>query len=136
VDAVQQLQQAVRGLFPDLLGIRFLEASAEGVRAEMTVRDELCTVPGIAHGGAIMALADTLGAAATVLNLPPGASTATIESKTNFFAPARSGSRLLAECTPLHRGRRTMVWQTRVTDQEGRLLALVVQTQMVLEAGS
>jgi 1,4-dihydroxy-2-naphthoyl-CoA hydrolase len=136
VDAVQQLQQAVRGLFPDLLGIRFLEASAEGVRAEMTVRDELCTVPGITHGGAIMALADTLGAAATVLNLPPGASTATIESKTNFFAPARSGSRLLAECTPLHRGRRTMVWQTRVTDQEGRLLALVVQTQMVLEAGS
>ena len=136
MDAVQQLQQAVRGLFPDLLGIRFLEASAEGVRAEMTVRDELCTVPGIAHGGAIMALADTLGAAATVLNLPPGASTATIESKTNFFAPARSGSRLLAECTPLHRGRRTMVWQTRVTDQEGRLLALVVQTQMVLEAGS
>jgi len=133
VDAVGRLQQAVEGLFPSLLGVRFLEASPEGVRAEMTVRDDLCTVPGIAHGGAIMAFADTLGAAGTLLNLPPGASTTTIESKTNFFAPARAGSRLLGECVPLHRGRRTMVWQTRVTDEEGRLLALVIQTQMVLE---
>ncbi|HXG42621.1 MAG TPA: PaaI family thioesterase [Dehalococcoidia bacterium] len=124
----------MQGLFPDLLGIRFLEASPETVRAEMTVREDLCTVPGTAHGGAIMAFADTLGAAATVLNLPAGATTTTIESKTNFFVPARSGSRLLGECTPLHRGRRTMVWQTRVTTEDGRLVALVVQTQMVLEA--
>lgn len=132
MDAAQRLQQATAGLFPDLLGIRFLEASPEGVRAEMTVRDDLCTVPGIAHGGAIMAFADTLGAAATVLNLPPGATTTTVESKTNFFYPATAGLRLIGECTPLHRGRRTMVWQTRVTREDGRLVALVIQTQMVL----
>lgn len=99
----------------------------------MTVRDELCTVPGIAHGGAIMAFADTLGAAATVLNLPPGATTTTIESKTNFFAPATAGSRVIGECTALHHGRRTMVWQTRVTREDGKLVALVIQTQIVLE---
>lgn len=133
MDAIARLQRATDGLFPSLLGIRFLEASAEGVRAEMTVRDELCTVPGIAHGGAIMAFADTLGAAATVLNLPPGATTTTIESKTNFFAPATAGSRVIGECTALHRGRRTMVWQTRVTREDGKLVALVIQTQIVLE---
>jgi uncharacterized protein (TIGR00369 family) len=78
-----------------------------------------------------MALADTVGAAATMLNLPPGASTTTIESKTNFFAAGRSGT-VRAEATPLHRGKRTHVWQTRVTDEAGRLLSLTVQTQMVL----
>lgn len=79
-----------------------------------------------------MAFADTLGACATVLNLPEGAATTTIESKTNFFAPAPAGTKIIGECTPLHRGRRTMVWQTRITSEEGRLLALVTQTQLVL----
>ena len=78
-----------------------------------------------------MAFADTVGAVATVLNLPPGASTTTLESKTNFFAAGRAGV-VRAEATPLHRGRRTMVWQTRVTDEGGRLLSLTTQTQMVL----
>jgi 1,4-dihydroxy-2-naphthoyl-CoA hydrolase len=134
MDLAAELQRQTRGLFPELLGIRFLEASPEVVRAELFVRgDELCTVPGIMHGGAIMSFADTLGAAATVLNLPPGTTTTTLESKTNFFAPATTGTRLLGECTPLHRGRRTMVWQTRVTREDGRLVALVIQTQMVLE---
>lgn len=82
-----------------------------------------------------MALADTLGACATVLNLPEGAGTTTIESKTNFIAPAPAGTKVMAECTPLHRGKRTMVWQTRVTSEEGRLLAVVTQTQMVLQGG-
>lgn len=85
---VAMLQKRVRGLFPEVLGIRFVEASVDLVRAELTVRDDLCTVPGIMHGGAIMAFADTLGAVGTVLNLPPGAGTTTIESKTNFFAGA------------------------------------------------
>ncbi|HEY8489891.1 MAG TPA: PaaI family thioesterase [Dehalococcoidia bacterium] len=127
------LQERVKGLFPDLLGLRFLEATPDRVTAEITVRDDLCTVPGVMHGGAIMALADTLGGAATVLNLPPGAGTTTIESKTNFMAAGRAGTTVRAECTPLHKGRRTMVWQTRVTGEDGRLLAVVIQTQMVLD---
>ena len=110
-----------------------LEAEPERVVAELEVRDDHCTTPGIMHGGAIMAFADTLGGAATALNLPPGAGTTTIESKTNFFAAARPGETIRADCTPLHRGRRTMVWQTRILSPEGRLLALVTQTQMVLE---
>ena len=93
----------------------------------------MCTRPPVLHGGAAMALADTLGATATVLNLPDGANgTTTIESKTNFVAPAPLGSTVTAECTPGHRGRRTMVWQTRIANAEGRLVAMVTQTQMVL----
>jgi 1,4-dihydroxy-2-naphthoyl-CoA hydrolase len=98
------------------------------------VRKELTTVPDILHGGAIMALADNLGGAATVVNLPEGARTATIESKTNFFAAVPLGDTARAECTPLHRGRTTMVWQTRITRSDGRLCALVTQTQIVIPA--
>ncbi|HXF96284.1 MAG TPA: PaaI family thioesterase, partial [Gemmatimonadales bacterium] len=101
------------------------------VVAELTIRDAVTTVGGALHGGALMALADTVGAAATALNLPAGATTTTLESKTNFLAAARSGT-VRAESTPLHRGRRTMVWQTRVTGEDGRLLSLTIQTQMVL----
>ena len=119
--------------FGEVLGIRLLSAAPDRVQAEMEVRAELCTNPAVLHGGAVMALADTLGAWATMLNLPAGMSTTTIESKTNFFAPAQVGTKVTGECTPLHRGKRTMVWQTRVTSAEGRLLALVTQTQMVLE---
>ena len=118
--------------FAQLLGIRYMAASAERVAAEMTVREELCTTPAVAHGGAIMAFADTLGAAGTFLNLPAGAGTTTIESKTNFIGPARLGAVLTGESTPVHRGRRTMVWQTRITTAERKLVALVTQTQMVL----
>jgi 1,4-dihydroxy-2-naphthoyl-CoA hydrolase len=120
--------------FGKLLGIRFISAAPERLTAELDVRDDLCTTPAIAHGGALMAFADSLGAAATSLNLPPGAGTTTLESKTNFFAPAPVGSTVTGECVPLHRGRRTMVWQTRITNSEGRLLAIVTQTQMVLSA--
>jgi uncharacterized protein (TIGR00369 family) len=119
--------------FARLLGVRFLNADPERVTAELQIRGDLCTSPAIAHGGALMAFADTLGAAATVLNLPNGTSTTTLESKTNFFAPAPAGSTVKGECVPLHRGKRTMVWQTRLTSADGRLLAQVVQTQMVLE---
>jgi uncharacterized protein (TIGR00369 family) len=125
------LSERLRGTLADLLGIRFVEASLDRVVAELPVRDALTTVGGAVHGGTLMALADTVGAAATVLNLPPGATTATLESKTNFLAAGRSGT-VRAEATCLHRGRRTMVWQTRVTDAGGRLLSLTIQTQMVL----
>jgi 1,4-dihydroxy-2-naphthoyl-CoA hydrolase len=120
--------------FAELLGVRILSAAPERLTAEMVVRDNLCTLPPVLHGGAVMAFADSLGAYATMLNLPEGATTTTIESKTNFFAPAPAGTTVTGECAPLHRGRRTMVWQTRITNAEGRLLALVTQTQMVLEA--
>ena len=123
-----------RGTLGELLGIRFIEVSRERVVAELAYREALTTVGGSLHGGAMMALADTVGAAATALNLPSGAGTTTIESKTNFLAAARAGT-VRAEATPLHRGKRTMVWQTRVTDETGRLLALTIQTQMVLLAG-
>jgi 1,4-dihydroxy-2-naphthoyl-CoA hydrolase len=130
---VEALDRSLTGLFPEVLGVRFLEAAPERLRARLRVRDDLCTVPGIMHGGAIMAFADTLGGVATALNLPDGAGTTTIESKTNFLAAARAGTTIEGECTPLHRGRRTMVWQTRVTSADGKLLALVTQTQAVLE---
>ncbi len=120
--------------FAELLGVRILSAAPERLTAEMVVRDNLCTLPPVLHGGAVMAFADSLGAYATMLNLRDGTSTTTIESKTNFFAPAPVGTTVTGECAPLHRGRRTMVWQTRITSAEGRLLALVTQTQMVLEA--
>ncbi len=118
--------------FANLLGIQILESTPEKVTAELLVRDDLCTQPAVLHGGAAMALADTLGALATVQNLPSGAGTTTIESKTNFLAPAPAGTTVLAECTPIHRGKRTMVWQTRISTREGRLVALVTQTQLVL----
>jgi 1,4-dihydroxy-2-naphthoyl-CoA hydrolase len=120
--------------FADFLGIKITHISPERIEAELTVRKELTTVPDILHGGAIMALADNLGGAATVVNLPEGARTATIESKTNFFAAVPLGDTARAECTPLHRGRTTMVWQTRITRSDGRLCALVTQTQIVIPA--
>jgi uncharacterized protein (TIGR00369 family) len=131
-DIVSMLEQRLPP-FSKLLGIKFLSATPEKVVAEMTVRDELCTTPAIMHGGAIMAFADTLGACATVINLQPGHGTTTIESKTNFFAPAPAGAKVTGECAALHRGRRTMAWQTRITSEEGKLIAVVMQTQMVLE---
>ncbi len=119
------------GTLVETLGIRFTEATADRVVAELEWREALTTVGGSLHGGALMALADTIGAAATILNLPDGASTTTLESKTNFFAAGRAGT-IRAEATPLHRGKRTQVWQTRVTDATGRLLSMTIQTQMVL----
>lgn len=126
-----RLAEGLKGTLGDLLGIELVEASPERVVARLGIRDELRTVGGSLHGGTLMAFADTIGALATVLNLPPGTSTATLESKTNFFAAGRSGA-VRAETTALHRGQRTMVWQTRVTDEAGRLLSLTIQTQMVL----
>ena len=126
-----ELQERCRGTLIEHLGLRFVETSPERVVGELVIRDELRTVGGALHGGTIMALADTVGAVGAIVNLPPGHATTTLESKTNFFAAGRAGT-VRAEATPLHRGRRTTVWQTRVTDERGRLLALTIQTQMVL----
>ena len=128
---VDQFNQRMAGTLPQLLGMRFVELGADRVVAELTIRDELRTVGGALHGGTLMAFADTAGAAATIVNLPAGAGTTTLESKTNFFAAGRTGV-VRAETTPLHKGRRTHVWQTRVTDESGKLLSLTIQTQMVL----
>ena len=120
--------------FAKLLGLELVTVTPERVEAVLRVREELCTRPAVLHGGALMALADTLGAIATVANLAEGTTTTTIESKTNFFAAIPAGDTARAECTPLHRGRTTMVWQTRVTRGDGRLAALVIQTQLVIPA--
>ncbi len=120
--------------FAKLLGLELITVTPDRVEAVLRVRDDLCTRPAVLHGGAVMALADTLGAIATIANLAEGATTATIESKTNFFAAIPVGETARAECTFLHRGRTTMVWQTKVTRSDGRLAALVIQTQLVLPA--
>jgi 1,4-dihydroxy-2-naphthoyl-CoA hydrolase len=120
--------------FADFMGMKITHISKDKVLAEMPVREEFNNRNGVMHGGAVMALADNLGGTATFANLPPGARTSTIESKTNFFAPIPVGDTAHAECTPLHVGRTTMVWQTRITRNDGRLCAMVTQTQIVIAA--
>ena len=115
-----------------LMGIRLVEQSPDKVVAEMTVREDLCTTNSNLHGGAYMAFADTIGAVATVLNLPSGAGTTTVESKTNFISAIRAGEIARAECTPVHRGKTTQVWTTRILRPDGKLAAIITQTQMVL----
>ena len=116
-----------------LLGIRFREVGPARVIAEMTVRADLCTAGERAHGGALMTLADNTAATGTALSLPDGASgTTTIESKTNFLGGAPLGATLVATATPIHRGRQTQVWQTRIETSDGKLVALISQTQMIL----
>lgn len=119
--------------FAVLMGVAFSSAGKDEVVATLMVRPDLCTAGNIVHGGALMAFADTVGAAATFLNLPDGAKgTTTIESKTNFLAAGPVGQTLTAVATPVHRGARTQVWQTRINREDGRPVALVTQTQMVL----
>ena len=118
--------------FPRLMGVEVMEATKEKVRARLVVRPDLCTAANILHGGAIMAFADTLGAIGAWLNLPDGALTTTIESKTNFIGGAKEGTTVTAESTPVHIGRRTSVWTTKITREDGKLVAVVTQSQMVL----
>ncbi|MBT6096645.1 MAG: PaaI family thioesterase [Rhodospirillaceae bacterium] len=118
--------------YAKFLGIHYTKASPDLIKAELEVRQELCTKPDILHGGAVMSIADNLGGAATVLNLPPDTWTTTIESKTNFLAAIPMGQKALAECRPVHRGRTTMVWETTITREDGKPAAIVTQTQLVL----
>jgi 1,4-dihydroxy-2-naphthoyl-CoA hydrolase len=130
--SVQSLEALFAKLFPGLMGIQLSEASAERVVATMKVRPDLCTTGNVLHGGAIMAFADTLGAVGTFQNLPPGTRTTTIDSATKFVGGAPEGSTVTGECTPFHKGRTTMVWQTLVRSESGKLCAVVTQTQLVL----
>jgi uncharacterized protein (TIGR00369 family) len=118
--------------FPTLMGVEVVSAEKDAVRAKLVVRPDLCTAGNIMHGGAIMAFADTLGAIGTVLNIPREAGTTTIESKTNFLSAAREGTTVHAEATPIHVGKKTCVFQTKITREDGKLVAIVTQTQMVL----
>jgi 1,4-dihydroxy-2-naphthoyl-CoA hydrolase len=118
--------------FPTLMGVEVISAERDTVRAKLVVRPDLCTAGNIMHGGAIMAFADSLGAIGTVLNIPREAGTTTIESKTNFLSAAREGTTVHAEATPIHVGKKTCVFQTRITREDGKLVAIVTQTQMVL----
>jgi 1,4-dihydroxy-2-naphthoyl-CoA hydrolase len=117
--------------FAKLMGIKLIEVSRDRVVAEIVVREELTNRNGGLHGGAVMGIADNMGGTATFVNMPAGTGTTTIESKTNFFAAVPAGDTIRAECTPLHRGRTTMVWQTRIIRSDGRLAAIVIQTQLI-----
>ncbi|MGZ3577909.1 MAG: PaaI family thioesterase [Syntrophales bacterium] len=134
MSAIAAIQELIKPLFPGLMGMQLTEITPERVIASMEVRPDLCTVGNTLHGGALMAFADTLGGIATFVNLERGARTTTIESKTNFLGAMPVGTRIIGECTPLHRGKTTMVWQTRVKSENGKLCAVVIQTQMVLPA--
>ena len=128
------MQERFKGLLPDLMGLELTDATPDKVVARMAVRKYLCTIGDNLHGGAIMAFADTLGAIAAILNMPQGARTTTIESKTNFIGGAPLGTRVVGESVPVHRGRTTVVCQTTVKSEAGKLVALVTQTQLVIAA--
>ena len=132
--SVETLQEILNPLLPGLLGVRIVEATPERVVAELEVRPEVCTIGGILHGGACMAFADTLGALGTILSMPQGKRTTTTDSSTKFIGAARVNTMVVGECLPLHRGRTTMVWQTMIRSEEGKLCAVVTQTQLVLDA--
>jgi len=128
------IQKRVKGLLPDLMGIEFTDVTPDKVVAQLMVRKDLCTIGDNLHGGAIMAFADTLGAVAAILNMPQGARTTTIESKTNFIGGASVGTRVIGESVPVHKGRTTVVCQTTIRSEAGKLVALVTQTQLVIAA--
>lgn len=119
--------------FAKTLGIEIVEATAERVVGKLLVLPELCTAGATLHGGAVMAFADSLGAIGAFLSLPEGAkTTTTLESKTNFLSAAKAGTTITGEATPVHSGKRTGVWQTKITGEDGKAVALIIQTQMVL----
>ena len=128
-----KMQKLLGPLFPGLMGVALEELSPERVLASMDVRPDLCTAGGILHGGAYMAFADTLGAVGTGLNLPPGKKTTTTDSSTKFIAGAKVGTTVRGESVALHRGRTTQVWQTSIRNAEGKLCAVVTQTQLILD---
>ena len=134
MNLASSFQERFLGLLPDLLGVEFTDVTPDNVVAQLVVRKDLCTIGDNLHGGAIMAFADTLGAVAAILNMPQGARTTTIESKTNFIRGAPVGTRVIGESVPLHKGRTTVVCQTTIRSEAGKLVALVTQTQLVIPA--
>ena len=130
----ESIRELFAPLFPGLMGIELSEVTVDRVVGTLKVGRALCTTGEILHGGALMAFADTLGAVGTFMNLTPGARTTTIESSTKFIRAAPVGSTVTGECTAFHRGRTTLVWQTLVKSEAGKLCGVVTQTQLVLPA--
>lgn len=131
---IATMQKLLDPLFPGLMGVKLVSLAPERVVAELVVRSDLCTAGGIMHGGAYMAFADTLGAVGTILSLPDGARTTTTDSSTKFIAGAKMGTTVTGESVALHLGRTTHVWQTSVRREDGKLCAVVTQTQLVIPA--
>jgi 1,4-dihydroxy-2-naphthoyl-CoA hydrolase len=129
---VASIQKIITPLFPGLIGMQLTEVSSDRIIATMKIRPDLCTVGEMAHGGVLMAFADTLGGVGAFINLPQGARTTTVESTTKFMGAVPVGSTVIGECTAFHRGRTTMVWQTLVKSEAGKLCAVVSQTQLIL----
>jgi 1,4-dihydroxy-2-naphthoyl-CoA hydrolase len=132
-DNLELVERVLGMMFPKVIGMKLLEVSPDRLRAELVVTPEICTTGETLHGGAIMTVGDFLGASGTFLSLPRDAGTTTLESKTNFVSSARVGDKVLATAEPVHKGKSTQVWRTTVTREDGRLIAIVTQTQMVLE---
>lgn len=131
-ETLTMLNEKMTMPFAKLLGIRLRRAEPNLIEAEMVVRDDLCTLPAILHGGAVMAFADSLGGIGAYINMAPdGKGTVTVESKTNFIGAAPAGTTVIGRATPLHKGRRTQVWQTRVETADGKLIGAVTQTQLM-----
>jgi len=128
----EKINQLIKSMFPGTMGVEVTEVSPDRIVGRMLVRPDLCTSGSTLHGGAFMAFADTLGAVATVVNMPAGSRTTTIESKTNFLGGAPVGTTVTGETTPFHKGRTTQVWQTQIRSEAGKLIAVVTQTQMVI----
>jgi len=126
------LQKLITPLFPGLMGVSLTHVEPGKVLAEMQVRPDLCTSGSILHGGAYMAFADTLGAVGTVIDLKEGQRTTTTDSSTKFISGAKVGTVVTGECVALHRGRTTQVWQTLIRSADGKLCAVVTQTQLIL----
>lgn len=131
--SIETMQKHMASLLPGLIGVKLTEMTPERVVAELTVRPDLCTAGGIMHGGAYMAFADTLGAIGTVVNMERGKRTTTTDSSTKFIGGAKVDSTVIGESVPLHRGRTTQVWQTSIRTAEGKLCAVVTQTQLILD---
>lgn len=131
---VAVVQKLVDSIFPGLMGVRITVAEPDRIVGEMTVRPDLCTSGGTLHGGAYMAFADTLGAIGTVVNLAPGKRTTTTDSSTKFMTGAKVNTLATGESTPLHKGRTTQVWQTLIRNDQGKLCAVVTQTQLIMDA--
>lgn len=132
MQTLESLETVLKPLLPGLIGVCLREAGQDRVVATMVVRQDLCTTGGMLHGGAMMAFADTLGAIGTFQNLPNGARTTTVDSSTKFIASAPLGTTVVGECVAFHRGRTTMVWQTLIKSESGKLCAVVTQTQLIL----
>ena len=130
----EKLNHLIAPMFPGLMGVRVIDATPQRVRAELTVRPDLCTAGGILHGGAYMAFADALGAIGTVMKLAPGQTTTTTDSSTKFIRGAPVGTAVTGDSVALHRGRRTHVWQTEIRTADGKLCAVVTQTQLVMDS--